>query len=289
MPQYFGVDSCTEVDGALYQFAVDATSSKTKPAFWGRYFNAASATPDCAYTNKGPTGYPEAQVLGNRGTDYLLPIGRVGNTQASASQATTDASDICAAIVAAIDGSEYSGTYTLSWPGAVPGSPPLPGSDGSVYVYLDIETDAGLTQEYWDAFASAMYSYGVKSIIGRNPVLLYPFRACAYVNPCDATSPYCSILAKYSTGGADPQYACWALWTSENEPGGSICTNAFPAWSSTGCNSTGPVSCTNLRTFLWQYAEPSGCSNLSGTPGSVDLDAAHAMYDALLFMLVCSG
>ena len=226
-------------------------------------------------------------MLGVRGCHSLLPFGRVGSTTASASQAATDASEICAAIVDAIGGSAYGGTYTLTWPDAISGSPTLPSSGSKVYVYLDIEASAGLTSAYWNSFAETMYNYGVGTVIGGHPQTVYPFRAAAYVDPCN--SEYCPILNAYPYSGSEPQYACWAIWTSVKQCFGVNCHNPFPTWSPGDCSECGPVNCPNLRTFGWQFASPGSCSNLSGTAGQVDFDATHSIYDALGVMLVCNG
>lgn len=118
-------------------------------------------------------------------------------------------------------------------------------STSRVYVYLDVEPDVALSQDYWNGFSETIYKYVAPSGMTTNcpapgsPVGA-PFFACAYANPIVSGRPNnqqtMNVLTKYSPSSPYPDYPwhfCYGLWTQQTSL--STCAacslNPPPDWS----------------------------------------------------------
>jgi hypothetical protein len=233
-----GYDTAGEIQNtyasAYDEFGVD-------PDFWIRYFSPS----------------PYADVFESDPTDECIGAWESGGPQigcimapdqsnltSSSAQGQSDAETFCAAIYSA---------YTSVGPLQTP-------SDGALWVWLDQEASTSLSLDYWNGWANYVAGYEFDNV-GTEP--LY---AGLY---CDPDSPYpnCSTIG---TSGAS---TCWAVWSSEPEPCGSIADP--PSWDA--------ETCAAAPTRVWQFGEQGAC----GLSANVDLDESgpDLNYDLYCFYL----
>lgn len=218
-----GYDTAGEIQNTYVsahdEFGVD-------PDFWCRYF-APSPYADVLEND------PVSECIGawDSGGPRISPIMAPDQAHLSSSsaQGLSDAETFCAAL--------YS-TYTAVGPLQLP-------ADGAMWVWLDQEAGTSLSLPYWNGWADYVAGYEFANV-GQQP--LY---AALY---CDPDSPYPNC----STIGSSGASTCWAIWSSEPEPCGSIADP--PAWD--------PETCTASPTRLWQFGEQGAC----GLSANVDLD-----------------
>jgi hypothetical protein len=262
--EHWGVDSVAQVDDQLAA-AVNSFSGGSA-VFWGRYF----AYPGYALMTNPAA---EAQAMRSHGIHWIHPTISPPPSHESAGFAdgAADGRATCDGIAAIIGDS--TGIY-------------LPTQRHDNYgnaitrVYLDIEYDSYLTQDYWNGFAQAVSNY---YFAGQ-----YPFFPCAYYDPAGTYAAHnCYVL-----GGNTGDYVCYGIWSNRPEAGESTCNYCYspgPAW--------GPLNCDSVvaGTRLWQYAENGVCPSFAycGTPGypdfgdgrNVDLDMSNPADDETYYML----
>lgn len=116
------------------------------------------------------------------------------------------------------------------------------GSSGRIYVYLDIEPDVALTQNYWDGWALTVFNYTAPpgmtvNCPSPNTSIVAPFYPCAYANPVVAGRPNnqqtMNVLTKNTLDGPDWNKACYGLWTQQTSLSScAACSlNPPPGWS----------------------------------------------------------
>lgn len=126
-------------------------------------------------------------------------------------------------------------------------------------VYLNVEPDQPLTQDFWNgwAYTVSMYNYGG----------VHPFFPCAYINP--AALNHCAVV-----GGNGGYYVCHGIWSQQPQTG--PCSIPGPGWGPNNCG--GVVG----GTKLWQYRIAGSCGtsydyDLS-TPANGDDEAFYMLY-----------
>jgi hypothetical protein len=194
------------------------------PNFWLRYF-----TPSPSADQLNNDAVAECKGAWSSGGHYIGPICAPTQSRLNGSTAEghADAQTFAASMLSA---------YHAVGPLLLP-------SNGTLYCWLDQEYSTSLSLNYWNGWSLYLDGYDFDGSLA-----LYP---CLY---CDPGSPYpnCSTLSK---SGAD---ACFAIWSSEPEPCGTL--KNPPAWKAESCSAS--------PTKVWQYGEQGGC----GYSANVDLD-----------------
>lgn len=251
----WGVDSVTPVNDSLASSV--RSFSNGNATFWCRYFSPFPALPASTFDYSGNTA-GELDALHHNRINYLVPITSPGSPREGTGGSngyqfgTLDGSQACLAIATVL--SNYSQTIFLQ-----------PGPNGSPYlrVYLDVEKDTPLTQDYWNGWADAVFYYNYNGSA--------PFFPCVYLDPTVLSQ--CGIVG----GGGSP---CFGVWAAQPEP--CVCTSPGPTWGSYTCSGVAN------GTRLWQYDEADKCNRDCGSPlptGLFDLDATQPfdVYDELQY------
>lgn len=251
----YGVDSVsptyTSVAGTtLADYVKNVYFGSGAPiVFFGRYFSPS------------PTNYSldkqnvplEAQTIRNVGIHWIVPIcAPINGIIGTYSQGHDDGVAVCATISYVISNVPNSGIY-------LPGTNHLP-------VYLDIEANRTLSQDYWNGWADAVFS-------ARHTDGSLPFYPAAYCNPPNGQGNPCSVLYNGSTR---PD----GIWTNQPELC-SYCNSGsnFPAWGAA-------QGCSGQTTLLWQYAEEGGCQGCGRSDWpNIDLNQSGTSRDETYYML----
>lgn len=204
--------------------------------FFGRYFS-----PSLRNYSLDKQNVPlEAQSIHNVGIHWIPPLcaptGGIGGTYA---QGHADGVTVCATISYVVSNVPNSGIY-------IPGNHHLT-------VYLDVEQNRALSQNYWNGWANAVYYARWGSWL--------PYYPGIYCNPPSGIGNPCGVAS------SGPIHAD-GIWSNQPEYC-SYCTSGhnFPGWA--------PSNCSGRTTTLWQYAEDgpcrTGCGNRPDWP-NLDLD-----------------
>lgn len=296
----WGVDSVAAVDGGLAAqvqgYLNSGSNLGDKAFFWVRYF---FDTPGITGIQPGAGANEEAHQMRLNRVNWLVPIcapteadfagyfpGGSGPDIAGRARAVANA--FCGQIADVVSRSGG----TIAMPTLRPYQSPMTGATSYVLrVYLDIETDQPLSNDFWDNWASAVANYP----FGSDPNTggpQYPFFPCAYVNPNVPAT--CDVLNRFSDN-TDPRF-CHGVWSSQPEAYNAVCyycRSAAPDYSH--ALDWAPIPCGDRSIKLWQYAETVGCADDPRFPNScrfpdyppVDLDMSTPANgdDELYYML----
>lgn len=242
MGSRWGVDTASQITSTL----ASGANYSGNTAFWGRYF-LHTFTPSYRYVDG------EAANLVNYTTNirWIVPIcsPSYALSGGSYSDGINVATDFCNYISARLNSSASPKVHLPTLRIDSYGNP-------MHRVYLDVEPDAPLTQDFWNGWATGVYNYAYGGH--------YPFFACAYINP--NASNHCYIV-----GGNSGSNTCHGYWSQQPQTGS--CWIPGPTWNPTLCSSViyGPK--------LWQYQI--SCStydyNMS-TPANGDDETYYMLY-----------
>jgi hypothetical protein len=226
-----GYDTAGEIQN-VYSSAY--SEFKEDPAFWIRYF-----TPSPAADQLNNDAESECIGAWDSGGHYIGPVSAPTQSRLNGSTAEgqADAQTFAASMLSAYD--------------AV--GPLLLPSNDLLYCWLDQEASTSLSLDYWNAWSGYIDGYDFAGA----GLVLYP---CLYCDPGSAY-PNCSTLSK---SGAN---ACFAVWSSEHEPCGTL--KNPPSWDAESCSAS--------PTKLWQFGEQGVC----GYSADVDLDLGASGFNTL--------
>jgi hypothetical protein len=216
------------------------------PAFWIRYFSpspAADIFADDAVAESGGAWASEGPYVGcvSSPPQYRL--------SGSAAEGLADAQTYCASMLAA-----WNAVAQLKLP-----------ANNQLWCYIDQEYSTGLSQSYWNAWASYIANYNFARL---HTYPLYPALYCAPFSPY----PNCTTIAA-ARGLAIPA----SVWSSEPEPCGGLKNR--PTYDAQECSS---VSRSKVPSHLWQFGEQPGC----GYSANVDLDEGNVITANYCFHVV---
>lgn len=244
MGSHWGVDTASVINSSLASGAQYGGNT----AFWGRYFYHTS-TSSYRYQD-GESGVLVSYTSSIR---WIVPI--CSPSYALSGGSFTDGTNV------AIDFCNYMSDRLNT--GASP-KVHLPTLRHDSYgnpiqrVYLDVEPDQPLTQEFWNGWASTVSGYNYGGV--------YPFFPCAYIKP--TALDHC-----YTVGGNSGAYTCHGIWSQQPQIG--PCSIPGPSWAPDNCDSV--VG----GTKLWQYEIADTC----GTAVDFDLSTPANGDDETYYML----
>jgi hypothetical protein len=244
MTEQYGLDYCGRISGS--ELLAQQAKRSNLVSWVGRYFSSRGDGVVTTCDKFNDNGAAEAADLRAANIRSVVPLANPGEGRIASSNSLdgyNDGSWVCQRIAGQVAPS------VLSLP---------PG--GQVYVYLDIEHNAGITQNYWNGWADGVRQYAFP---GPSDFVFYP---CAYVNDGDANGPINTVLTVGRT--------CWGIWFA-SYPLPAVCGTPGPTFRSSAFS--------GLTTHYWQYSQDADCADV------VDTDESNPTFNMTDFAMKIQG
>lgn len=238
----WGSDTCSRADTAYGSSTLAGTVASTysrSATFWGRYFQPTGAA--CDLVNLENYFQYEFGNLIDNGINFIVPVCSPGGgrTTGTSAMGAADGNTVCGAIATVV---RWSGQVTNQAGRVeiirVSTNPTTP----SCLVYLDIEYNQGLSLDYWNGWANAVFSYSYNDpAYGPN---CRPFYPGSYMSPAASPGVCSTICSNANTSGI------WAAGAVYN------CHMPGPQWAPPDCSCGGP-GWPHAR--VWQYDIDNTC------------------------------